>query len=64
VSARNAAKQLPAYGTKLTHCNVCFCVSYCNAACQKANWPNHKNVCQLAQAKGFGANKRQTMLLD
>ena len=58
-------KQLPAHGTKLKHCSVCFCVSYCNAACQKANWPNHKNVCKLAKAKGFGDNKRpQNLLLD
>jgi hypothetical protein len=57
-------KQVPAHGTKLKHCSVCFCVSYCSAACQRANWPSHKNVCQLAKAKGFGADKRQTMLLD
>jgi len=33
----------------LLKCAKCGSVWYCNATCQKANWPTHKSECQLLQ---------------
>lgn len=30
---------------KLARCSGCLSVNYCNTACQKADWANHKAVC-------------------
>jgi ankyrin repeat protein len=32
-------------GQKMMKCGACLTVYYCNRACQKANWPLHKQVC-------------------
>lgn len=33
-------------GTKQLQCSRCKSVKYCSSACQLANWPAHKNICQ------------------
>jgi len=35
---------------KLLLCGGCRCVSYCCAACQKADWPTHRVTCKKWQA--------------
>ena len=35
---------------RLLLCGGCRCVSYCSAACQKADWPTHKATCKKWQA--------------
>ena len=35
---------------RLLLCGGCRCVSYCSAACQKADWPTHKGVCKQWKA--------------
>ncbi|KAL0070509.1 Histone-lysine N-methyltransferase smyd1 [Marasmius tenuissimus] len=36
---------------KLMKCSACKKASYCNAACQKADWKNHKSACNFKAAK-------------
>lgn len=31
---------------KLKRCTRCYRVGYCNQACQKTHWPNHKGMCR------------------
>ena len=41
---------------KLMQCSVCASVKYCSAACQKADWKNHKKNCtEAACLKLFAA---------
>ncbi|KAM9272023.1 LOW QUALITY PROTEIN: ubiquitin carboxyl-terminal hydrolase 19 [Cariama cristata] len=38
-------KQLPE-DEKLRRCTRCYRVGYCNVACQKTHWPDHKALCR------------------
>ncbi|NWY55879.1 UBP19 hydrolase, partial [Chionis minor] len=38
-------KQLPE-DEKLKRCTRCYRVGYCNVACQKTHWPDHKALCR------------------
>ena len=33
-------------GLKFFTCSKCLSVAYCSAACQKKNWPEHKDFCK------------------
>ncbi|PSC70015.1 tudor domain-containing 1 [Micractinium conductrix] len=37
-------------------CSACKQVSYCNAACQKRHWPEHKAACKQAQRAAAAAS--------
>ncbi|XP_041129479.1 ubiquitin carboxyl-terminal hydrolase 19-like isoform X8 [Polyodon spathula] len=43
-----AACQKPpqAEDKKVKRCTRCYCVGYCNTACQRTHWPIHKNQCK------------------
>ncbi|KAI5612333.1 ubiquitin carboxyl-terminal hydrolase 19 isoform X1, partial [Silurus asotus] len=45
--AKCAACQKPPLSDdeKLRRCTRCYRVGYCNQACQKNHWPNHKSLC-------------------
>ena len=43
----------PALCDKLQFCAGCKAVAYCNDACQRADWGNHKEMC--AEMKGLRA---------
>ena len=47
-----AAAHLPA----LSACARCKAVLYCDSACQKAHWLEHKKVCKKSAASGGGGN--------
>ncbi|XP_030624378.1 ubiquitin carboxyl-terminal hydrolase 19 [Chanos chanos] len=46
--AKCAACQKPPLSDdeKLKRCTRCYRVGYCNQACQKSHWPNHKALCR------------------
>uniref|UniRef100_A0A4W4ES89 ubiquitinyl hydrolase 1 n=1 Tax=Electrophorus electricus TaxID=8005 RepID=A0A4W4ES89_ELEEL len=46
--AKCAACQKPPLSDeeKLKRCTRCYRVGYCNQACQKNHWPNHKSLCR------------------
>ncbi|XP_027026509.2 ubiquitin carboxyl-terminal hydrolase 19 isoform X4 [Tachysurus fulvidraco] len=46
--AKCAACQKPPLSDdeKLRRCTRCYRVGYCNQACQKSHWPNHKSLCR------------------
>ncbi|MCI4387388.1 hypothetical protein PGIGA_G00073690 [Pangasianodon gigas] len=46
--AKCAACQKPPLSDdeKLRRCTRCYRVGYCNQACQKNHWPNHKSLCR------------------
>ena len=48
-SSCSACNKPPAAGTKLHVCAKCQMISYCNAACQRADCASHKRDC-----KAFG----------
>jgi SAM-dependent methyltransferase len=35
--------------TKILKCSKCHFATYCSVDCQKKDWPNHKNVCNIAK---------------
>lgn len=43
--ACSACGKLPEFGAALLRCGRCKRASYCNSACQKAHWREHKAVC-------------------
>jgi tetratricopeptide (TPR) repeat protein len=43
-------------------CGKCRCVYYCNAACQKKNWKEHKKVCDKFCAGGARVNEEEAKM--
>ena len=41
-----SCKKCGAIAPKLDKCGKCRAAYYCNAACQKADWADHKGVCR------------------
>jgi len=44
----------PAAGVKLRRCAGCYTVRFCSSACQRADWSQHKLVCE-----SFGAARKK-----
>jgi MYND finger len=40
-------EQLETEGSRMKRCSKCRDAWYCNAECQKANWPSHKKRCKV-----------------
>ena len=44
--------------TRFKSCQACRCAHYCSRACQKADWPRHKNNCTDV-GRAFSVDRRR-----